>query len=88
MISGKKTENAKNRDRHDLSSRAPAAAGAFLYASKKQGKKQDRHGLSFRAPASAHGCLKVLIGFALIGHFAVLSFHPDGLQALSVLKSH
>jgi len=71
MISGKKTENAKNRDRHDLSS-----------------KKQDRHGLSFRAPASAHGCLKVLIGFALIGHFAVLSFHPDGLQALSVLKSH
>ncbi|TQE96072.1 MAG: hypothetical protein FKY71_16840 [Spiribacter salinus] len=34
------------------------------------------------APLHFHWCLKVLIGFALIGHFAVLSFSPDALPAL------
>ncbi|NDY95012.1 hypothetical protein, partial [Wenzhouxiangella limi] len=33
-------------------------------------------------PLHFHWCLKVLIGFALIGHFVVLSFHPDWLPAL------
>ncbi len=33
-------------------------------------------------PLHFHWCLKVLIGFVLIGHFVVLSFHPDWLPAL------
>ncbi|MEE4296898.1 MAG: hypothetical protein V2J20_09840 [Wenzhouxiangella sp.] len=37
-------------------------------------------------PFHFHWCLKVLIGFGLIGHFAVLSFRPDSLPALFSLS--
>ncbi len=33
-------------------------------------------------PLHFHWCLKVLIGFGLIGHFVALSFRPDWLPAL------